>query len=150
MEQEAAEDSVQSYVRAMQKMKRGTRSDREVETHDESPEGTEDSNLAGTCEAKPEVQTPEDAPARSAEEELRQHCLRGLKAVQRQVAQHTESGENNGDGTLALLPQNLPSALAGALSMCGHFRCVKVTPWQLRWKVLGKHILSSYESRRGC
>eukprot|EP00435_Cladocopium_sp_Y103_P051306 s123_g15.t2 len=128
MEQEAAEDSVQSYVRAMQEMKQGKRSDRDAEAHDESPEGAEGSNLVGTCEAKPEVQRPEelvDAPERSAEEEgmgqsnqLRQHCLRGLKAVQRQVAQHTESGDKNGDGTLALLPQNLPSALAGALSMC--------------------------------
>jgi hypothetical protein len=95
----------------------------------------------------------------------------------RQVAQHTESGENNGalfvwhawisclatswcfwhlsrsfietlrtsktdvwwrmsrptgvwfsgDGTLALLPQNLPSALAGALSMCA--TCLTILLW---------------------
>ncbi|CAE7209287.1 unnamed protein product [Symbiodinium sp. KB8] len=59
------------------------------------------------------------AKGRTVEEELRFHCRAGLAAVQRQVAQHCyEDGSKPEGSTLALLPQNHPSALAGALAMC--------------------------------
>eukprot|EP00434_Breviolum_minutum_P003529 symbB.v1.2.003104.t1/scaffold151.1/size297192/3 len=147
LEQEVADDGVQSYVRAVQEIKQGNQQIESVERNGNSERNAQGGTaiplvFESTSDAKPEAGEVEHAPARSQEEEewlgtwksphhrgcrstarnkeLRKHCLRGLKAVQRQVAQHSESiesGETRSDGTLALLPQNF-SALAGALSMC--------------------------------
>ncbi|CAJ1388577.1 unnamed protein product [Effrenium voratum] len=104
-EEQEEEDGVQSYVKAVQNLKREN-------AEEDGGAGAMQTEEAGEPRCEP---SPEAGP-KSAEEELRQHCLRGLAAVQRQVAQH--SSEAKGSGELALMPQSYPSALAGALSMC--------------------------------
>ncbi|CAE7900901.1 unnamed protein product [Symbiodinium microadriaticum] len=115
-------DDVQRYVEAAQALKQQGCED----AHAEAP--TMDEGLApvpdghqGHPERVSEEGNPQkdDAKGRTVEEELRFHCRAGLAAVQRQVAQHCyEDGSKPEGSTLALLPQNHPSALAGALAMC--------------------------------